>query len=574
MKIYVRLICIVGIAMTANRAWAHGFALSLVNDSQGNPIVITPASESTVLDQNGNPVGPENLFIGSFGGVPAANASYGVIHGFAYTTGAWPNYTATYNILSPLFFSDGTVTGPMAAVPATSATYINIFDRNVGLFPGAAAGNVQLSGATQFVPGYGVSLLDPHELQKQLFLGADPVQTYGEYGFSYEVSVTLPGGQLLTTGPLVDVFATDIGSGGFYSNAPTSQQDAATEAIYHAAIAFPESWNYNGNGNYSDSAKWYQTIPNGLGFTVAFGGGVTTAVTAPAISVTIDRAVYAGTLNFTTATTSYSLASDGVDGHGLVLNNNGVGAGVNVTAGSHAISAGLTLADASGTTFTIAQGSSLTLSGAVEVESANPTVTLNGAGLLRILNLPTLPASAALLINGGTLQFDATSGSPTIGSGVTVNVGPMAMLELAGSVSALSSEVNVVNDGAQASGGGLIVSGTNQEIGNLDGTGDLLIAAGADLTANYVIQGSLTIEGTALSHGLLTIAASDATLTATSLARTASVPEPASMTMAGVAAAAIMAFARWRCSRRVERNSFRFLSNGTHSVGNQARKAI
>ena len=331
--------------------------------------------------------------------------------------------------------------------PRRPRTYINMFDRDVGLFPGAAAGNVQFSGATLFVPGYGVSLFDPHELQKQLFLGPGSEQTYGEYGFSYEVSVTLPGGQLLTTGPLVDVFATDIGNGGFYSNAPTSQQTAATMAIYGAAIAVPESWNYNGDGNYSDGAKWYQTIPNGLGFTVAFGGGVTTAITAPAISVTIDRAVYAGTLKFTSSTTSYTLASDGLDGHGLVLNNNGVGAGVNVIAGSHAISADLTLADAGGTTFTIAQGSILTLSGAVEVDSTNPTLTLNGAGLLRILNPSTLPASTALFVKGGTLQFDATSGSATIGAGVTVNVAPVATLELAGSVSALMSDVNVVNDG-------------------------------------------------------------------------------------------------------------------------------
>ncbi|HEY2147676.1 MAG TPA: hypothetical protein VGH32_07045, partial [Pirellulales bacterium] len=82
---------------------------------------------------------------------------------------------------------------------------------------------------------------------------------------------------------------------------------------------------------------------------------------------------------------------------------------------------------------------------------------------------------------------------------------------------------------------------------------------GADLTANHVIQGSLTIEGTASSHGSLTIAEFDAAMTATSLARMASVTEPASMTMAIVAAAPTMAFARRR-RRNIERNSFRWQS--------------
>ena len=304
-----------------------------------------------------------------------------------------------------MFFSDGTGAGPTAATAASSGTSINVFDRDVGSFPGAAPGNVQFSGSTLFVPGYGVSLFDPHELQKQLFLGDGSSQTYGEYGFSYEVSVILPGGQKLTTGPLVDVFATDIGNGGFYSTAPISQQDTASLAIYDAAIAVPESWDFNGAGNFTDGTKWFQTIPNGLGFTVAFGRGVTTAINAPAVSVTIDSAVYAGTLIFDNATTRFTLAGDGVSGHSLVLNNNGVGATVHVISGNHTISTGLTLDDAGGSTFTIAASSTLTLSGPVAVDPTNPTVTLNGSGMLLITSPPTLPANTAILINGGKLKF-------------------------------------------------------------------------------------------------------------------------------------------------------------------------
>ncbi|HEV3415468.1 MAG TPA: hypothetical protein VG056_01585, partial [Pirellulales bacterium] len=138
MKINVLCVFAAMLVATANCAWGHGFGLSLENDSQGIPIVIAPASESTILDGNGNAIGPQNLFVSSFSGTASSDGSYGVIHGFVYATGAWPNYTATYNILSPLFFSDGTETGPNAAVPASSGTYMAVYDRDVGLYPGAA----------------------------------------------------------------------------------------------------------------------------------------------------------------------------------------------------------------------------------------------------------------------------------------------------------------------------------------------------------------------------------------------------------------------------------------------------
>ncbi len=352
----------------------------------------------------------------------------------------------------------------------------------------------------------------------------------------------------MTTGPLVDVFATDIGpDGGFYSNAPTAQQNSASLAIYRAAIAVPESWNYNGDGNYSDVAKWYQTVPNGMGFTVAFGDGVTTAISAPTVSVTIDRATFAGTLEFDSTTTSYTLASDSVAGHGLLLNNNGIGAEVQVLSGNHTISADLTLADSGGTTFSIAQGSSLTLSGAVTATGSNPMVTLNGPGLVQINSPPTLPVNAAVLLNSGRLKFSANQGQASIGSDVTVTIASGASLELSGIVSALSSDANVANDGSQTFGGGLLVTGTNQFVGDIDGVGDLIVGPGGALTANHVVQDSLVIEGTPSATGLLTIAPSDSMGNSTNLSALAegnrspaSVPEPATIWLAIVASMAIM----------------------------------
>jgi hypothetical protein len=87
-----------------------------------------------------------------------------------------------------------------------------------------------------------------------------------------------------------------------------------------------------------------------------------------------------------------------------------------------------------------------------------------------------------------------------------------ATLELAGTASNLtggsSQPVNVTNTSTAAAG--VEVSGTHQAVGRIAGTGNLAINAGADLTANAVVQGALVIGGTAGNPATLTIAASNA----------------------------------------------------------------
>jgi hypothetical protein len=56
----------------------------------------------------------------------------------------------------------------------------------------------------------------------------------------------------------------------------------------------------------------------------------------------------------------------------------------------------------------------------------------------------------------------------------------------------------------------MIVSGTNQAVGNIDGSGAMQVNAGSDLSANHIIQSALLIGGTSSSHGLLTIDSSNA----------------------------------------------------------------
>ena len=239
MKAIPLLSCIAIVAVCASRALGHGYSLSLTYDNSGNPIAITAASQSPYFDDQDVTSAPNNLFLEQFSGTPSSDSSgtyYSVIHGFAQTAGPWPAYTATYNVISPLYFADG---NSVAATPAPSGTYIDMWDRWAGDtvgHPGAALGDVYINGKTSFYQGYGVSLYDTHEMEKDLYVGTGP--TYGEYGFAFNITVTFANGTTLTTGPLVDVFAmSDPSTGNFAANASVAQQDNATGAVYRAAMA-------------------------------------------------------------------------------------------------------------------------------------------------------------------------------------------------------------------------------------------------------------------------------------------------------------------------------------------------
>src|SRR5439155_25894602 len=125
-------------------------------------------------------------------------------------------------------------------------------------------------------------------------------------------------------------------------------------------------------------------------------------------------------------------------------------------------------------------------------------LTKADGGTLVVAGAPSLGDNSSLAINGGTLKFALTGGSATVGTGITATVAAGATLELAGTVSALSStaaatrRVNVVNNSAA---NGLLVSGTNQQVGAITGTGNTTIVAGGSLTANSIVQSAIIIGG-------------------------------------------------------------------------------
>jgi fibronectin-binding autotransporter adhesin len=157
----------------------------------------------------------------------------------------------------------------------------------------------------------------------------------------------------------------------------------------------------------------------------------------------------------------------------------------------------LTVNQATNTTF----GGTIWLSG---------TLVKSGAGTLEISGAPTLSNLSSIQVTSGGLRLNVASGSPSVGAGVTATVNSGSTLELAGPVSALSSSANRVNVINNSTTPGLLVSSTHQQVGNIDGSGTTQVNAGSDLTANHIIQSTLVIGGTAGSHGLVTIDASDA----------------------------------------------------------------
>ena len=225
--------------------------------------------------------------------------------------------------------------------------------------------------------------------------------------------------------------------------------------------------------------------------------------------------VSAGTL-VTTATGTLSAgplvvnAANGVTSL-VSLNNNQSVSGLS---GADSGSGVATVRVGSGTTLTVAQSSSATFDGSLSLASGGAALVKSGGGSLETRGAPSLGDGGSISVSGGTLRFNVTAGAATVGTGVAAAVSGAATLELAGSVSALSSSisaahrVDVANNSSAAAG--LLVSGTNQQVGGISGAGSTSVAAGGSLTANHIIQSALIIGGTAGSHGFVTISPSSA----------------------------------------------------------------
>jgi hypothetical protein len=180
-------------------------------------------------------------------------------------------------------------------------------------------------------------------------------------------------------------------------------------------------------------------------------------------------------------------------------------------------------------------------------------------GMLEIQGASSFANNSFVEVSGGKLRFNVGNGSASVGTGALALIDNAAVLELAGSVSALSSGnrgVDLLNESTAAAG--ILVSGTNQRVGGIDGSGATHVNPGSDLTANHVIQSALIIGGTMDSPARVTIAASGsggnpmvgdsllADWTSAGFDASASlshgpfsVPEPSSVALLGIGAAVL-----------------------------------
>ena len=133
----------------------------------------------------------------------------------------------------------------------------------------------------------------------------------------------------------------------------------------------------------------------------------------------------------------------------------------------------------------------------------------SSAGTLEVDGGLSLGAGSSLAVSGGKLRLNLSATvTPSVGSGVTATVSSGATLELAGSVAALASGSNHVKitNNSTATGGGLLITGAGQQVGAINGTGNLVVNSGASLTADGIVQNSLIIGASAT----VTLAPTDA----------------------------------------------------------------
>ena len=313
----------------------------------------------------------------------------------------------------------------------------------------------------------------------------------------------------------------------------------ATITVAASGVANPTTTIY-ANLTLADNATFDVAAGNSLVLSVSGAGPAATigdtgshslTKTGPGI-LTIDRTstygggtiVSDGTLNVT-ATGSIGSAGplevDGLGGNNSVVNLLNTGASQSVAGLSGSVSGGGTarVSVAANATLTVNQASGTsTFGGTVALAAGSPGAALakSGGGTQVLTAAPQLGAGSQLAVSEGTLRIAATSGTVSVGTGVTADVSGTGTLELAGTLSALGTttvgnRVAITNNSSAAAG--VLVSGGTQQVGAIDGTGNVQVAPpsgqSVSLTADRITAGALIIGGDASSSALVSIAPSD-----------------------------------------------------------------
>jgi autotransporter-associated beta strand protein len=306
--------------------------------------------------------------------------------------------------------------------------------------------------------------------------------------------------------------------------------------IYVTAVPVTSRWTGTSSTSWADTGNWSGGVPGALSGTA----NTDTAVfnqNAPNSPLTVDAGRNIQNITFDTTSVN-SLTIGTVGGQALLLTAGGTIQTTSTVVNPQTVNAPLVLegnytftSGASSNSATFSFGGGITLAattgmmmltlngGNTGANTIRGILADNGAGQLAVTKSGTgvwilsgaNTYSGGTTISGGTLKFNINSGTPTISAGATATVAAGATLELAGSVSVLGTaggnRTHILNNSTAL---GLVVSGTNQIVGGIDGSGSVQVNAASDLTAEHIIQKALVIGGTSGSHGLVTIDAADA----------------------------------------------------------------
>jgi len=230
-------------------------------------------------------------------------------------------------------------------------------------------------------------------------------------------------------------------------------------------------WIKNGDGNWNTPGNWAGAIPNGVDKSADFKSAITAAHT-----ITLDVPVTLGTLNLVNSF-SYNFAG----ANAMTFDVTSGSAAINVTSGSHSITAPVTINDPI----------NLNVSGGLTLATINnpnsKSITKTGTGSWTVTGAQTHGPATVIDLNGGPVSF---AGAITAGFGTTLNVnsstltlsGPLSFssgcnLNVNSGLVNLNTTLNPVvrNVSVNVSGGGLALTST-QRFPNLNVSGNGVVS--------------------------------------------------------------------------------------------------
>lgn len=225
------------------------------------------------------------------------------------------------------------------------------------------------------------------------------------------------------------------------------------------AASTTPTWAVDGNGDWSTALNWDPSVPNAASDIAIFDSAL--PLTGP-LTANLDVAVTIGTLSFS------SSEAITISGANALTFDGGGAASVSATAGSHAISAAVSLTDP--LDLALSSGSALDISGAL---SGTTSVTNSGDGSLTL--------SGDLSVHTGSIISDAgtlvVSGSDS--SDITSNAGALVVSGTnSGTITANAGSVEVSGTGSSSDitiATGVTLSGEGSHTGTLNlATGSIL----------------------------------------------------------------------------------------------------